>query len=217
MAEYYARRAGEFELVYQKPEREAELLKLRQLVEQSFADKRVLEVASGTGYWTSILARSAASVLAVDINEEVLEIARSKQLDSSKVQFRIGDVYELDPGTLGAFDAAFIGFWWSHVPKERLTHFLSRLQSCLDPGAFVMSIDNSFHASSSTPISRSDDFGNHYQLRTLQDGSCFEVIKNFPSESELRASVEPIACNVEVMFMQYYWVMNFFTVSPRKE
>src|SRR5262245_51295140 len=78
MAAYYAQRALEYERIYHKPERQADLQELHNLVERTFAGAAVLEVACGTGYWTEVLARSAASVTAVDINEEVLAVARSK-------------------------------------------------------------------------------------------------------------------------------------------
>ena len=45
--------------------------------ESQFAGAKVFEVACGTGYWTEVLARSAASVFATDINDEVLAVARS--------------------------------------------------------------------------------------------------------------------------------------------
>src|SRR5437879_9405991 len=78
MVNYYAERAKEYERIYQKPERQQELQQLRDFVQRAFANSRVLEIACGTGYWTEILSASAASIVATDINEEVLAIARSK-------------------------------------------------------------------------------------------------------------------------------------------
>jgi demethylmenaquinone methyltransferase/2-methoxy-6-polyprenyl-1,4-benzoquinol methylase len=60
---YYAKRAAEYERIYLKPERQDDLRQLRDFVEQTFAHADVFEIACGTGYWTEILARSAASVL----------------------------------------------------------------------------------------------------------------------------------------------------------
>ena len=64
MVSYYAERACEYERIYQKPERQADLGRLRSLAEGFFAGADVLEVACGTGYWTEVVARRAASVLA---------------------------------------------------------------------------------------------------------------------------------------------------------
>src|SRR6185436_1938401 len=55
---YYAQRAPEFERVYEKPERDGELQKMREYIETAFAGANVLEVACGTGYWTEVLSRS---------------------------------------------------------------------------------------------------------------------------------------------------------------
>jgi SAM-dependent methyltransferase len=76
----------------------------------------------GTGYWTEILARSAQSVTAIDINEEVLAIARSKPVDTSKTTFARADVYDL-PAFLEKFDGGFAKFRWSHIPKQDCASF----------------------------------------------------------------------------------------------
>ena len=83
MARYYAGRASEYERIYDKPERQDDLRHLSRFLEGAFAGADLFEVACGTGYWTEIVSRSAASVVATDINEEVLAIARSKPIDDT--------------------------------------------------------------------------------------------------------------------------------------
>src|SRR5688572_19001903 len=53
---YYSKRAGEYERIYEKPERQSDLAKLKDVVRSFFASHVVLEVACGTGYWTQIIA-----------------------------------------------------------------------------------------------------------------------------------------------------------------
>ena len=208
LAEYYARRAPEYERIYEKPERQGELAELRALVrEKTFAGKDVLEVACGTGYWTQEFARGARSVTAVDINEEVLEIARAKAPNAS-VLFRKGDLYDLK-AELGMFSAGLAAFWWSHMPKGRVAAFLRGFHERLVPGAVVMFMDNCYAAQSSTPISRTDVEGNTFQMRRLEDGSVHEVRKNFPTEAELREAVAGVAQALEVRMMRYYWMMKY--------
>ena len=77
LADYYAKRAAEYERIYAKPERQADLAALRQRMRRLFAGRKVLELACGTGYWTDVIAGSAAQVTALDLNEEVLEIGRA--------------------------------------------------------------------------------------------------------------------------------------------
>jgi ubiquinone/menaquinone biosynthesis C-methylase UbiE len=208
MVSYYAARANEYERIYQKPERQDDLRWLRDSVEDTFRGARVFEVACGTGYWTEVIARSAASVVATDIHEEVLAVARSKPIDTGKVAFRQEDVYAL-PNLDSGFNAGFAGFWWSHVPKANIASFLGGFHRILSPGARVVFIDNAYVEGSSTPISRADDCGNTYQIRRLDDGSRHEVLKNFPTESELRAAIQGMAADVEVRFLQYYWMLSY--------
>ena len=70
LVEYYARRANEYERIYQKPERQTDLASLRKLFRQALAKHDVLEIACGTGYWTQIIAETAKSITATDINSD---------------------------------------------------------------------------------------------------------------------------------------------------
>ena len=152
MVSYYADRAKEYERIYHKPERQDDLRQLRSFVECTFASTDVFELACGTGYWTEILSRSAASVVATDINEEVLAVARSKRM-SQRVTFQIEDAYALSLSSR-QFNAGLSVFWWSHIPKSRLHGFLRGFHRVLSPGARVVFIDNAYIEGSSTPISR---------------------------------------------------------------
>ena len=208
MAGYYAARSREYERIYDKPERQVDLRKLRHSVGSTFAGKDVLEVACGTGYWTEILGRSAASVVATDINEEVLAVARSKAIDPRKVAFRREDAYSL-PKWAQQFTGGFSAFWWSHIPQARIGAFIQGFHRVISPGARVVFIDNVYVEGGSTPISRTDEKGNTYQTRRLDDGNEYEVLKNFPTEPELRAAVEDFAADVQIELLGYYWVLSY--------
>jgi SAM-dependent methyltransferase len=208
MVSYYAERAQEYERIYHKPERQQDLQRLREFGQRAFAGFHVFEVACGTGYWTEVLALTASSVLATDVNEEVLTVARSKPIDPGRVVFRKGDAYAI-PALPRKFDAGFAGFWWSHIPRARLQSFLTGFHRVLSPGARVVFMDNVYVEGSSTAISRVDDQGDTYQMRRLDDGSQHEVLKNFPSEFALRSTVESMAVAVQVEFLQYYWILSY--------
>ena len=90
---YYAKRAGEYERIYDKAERQDELAWLRERLPRLFAGRRVLEIACGTGYWTQYIAATAAHVTACDINEAVLEIAREKPLARGRAHFVRADAF----------------------------------------------------------------------------------------------------------------------------
>src|SRR5205085_155578 len=96
------------------------------------------------------------------------------------------DAYAL-PREHAPFGAAFAGFWFSHVPTARRRAFLLGLHALLEPGATVVLLDNRYVEGSSSPIAERDDAGDTWQARTLRDGSSHRVLKNFPTEDELRA------------------------------
>ena len=208
MVTYYAERAAEYERIYHKPERQDDLLRLRKFVNRTFAGTAVFELACGTGYWTEILARSAASVVATDINEEVLAIARSKPIDPRTTTFRLADAYNL-PTFPQKFTGGLAVFWWSHVPKAGLRDFLQGFHRLFSPGTRVVFIDNRYVEGSSTPISRTDEHGDTFQTRRLDNGTTHEVLKNFPTESELRTAVAGLASDVQAEFLQYYWILSY--------
>ena len=205
---YYARRAHEYERIYHKPERQQDLVHLKLLLPQLLAGHNVLEIACGTGYWTEHIAKQAASIFATDINEEVIAIAQSKEYPLDNVSFRQTDAYA--PAVQQqAFDAGFAGFWWSHVPKQRLSEFLHHFHQRLAPQSLMVFLDNAYVEGSSTPLARYDDAGNSYQLRTLEDGSQHEVLKNFPNEDELKSLLKPLGEELNYQRLPYYWLISY--------
>ena len=207
MHDYYAARAPEYDKVYLKPERQADLRELRQWLPAQFEGRRVLEVACGTGYWTQYLAPVAGHILAVDASIETLEIARTR-VPAGAVDFVVGDAYAM-PAATQAFESAFAGFWFSHIPRERVGEFLAGLHRALLPGAKVVFLDNRFVQGSSTPVSDRDEHGNTYQVRRLADGSSHRVLKNFPWEGEMRAVLEGRASGVRFHEWPYYWAVEY--------
>lgn len=206
LTDYYARRAGEYERIYAKPERQADLTVLRSRIPALLKDRRVYEVACGTGYWTQFVATQAAAIFATDYNEEVLAIAREKALPERRVQFAQADAFKLPPPPLSC-DAGFAGFWWSHLRRENeLGEFLRGFCAMLEPGARMVFLDNAYVEGSSTPLSREDEFGNTYQSRKLQDGASHEVLKNFPDEAEVRRQLALVADDVHWERLDYYWL-----------
>jgi SAM-dependent methyltransferase len=209
LTEYYARRAPEYERVYQKPERQDDLARLSRLLQELLAGEDVLELACGTGYWTERLAPVVRSLVATDAAAEVLELAREKPYPDGRVTLELADAYQ--PGAVvGRFTAAFAGFWWSHVPRERLSGFLAALHRRLGSGALAAFCDNRFNEGNSTPLSRVDAAGNSYQRRRLESGVDYEVLKNFPECSELLEVVGSAGgVDVKLTELRYYWCLSY--------
>lgn len=205
---YYAARAQEYERIYEKPERQADLARLKQLIPSCFAGRSVLEIACGTGYWTQHIAPVARQVTAIDINPETLAIARAKAFPPGRVALEVADLYDLPPH-YAAFTGAFAGFWWSHMRRAGRRAFVETLHRALSPGAIVVVLDNRYIEGSSTPISHIDAEGNSFQRRKLSDDSTHDVLKNFPTEAELTADLRSDASAVEYMELDYYWVLRY--------
>jgi demethylmenaquinone methyltransferase/2-methoxy-6-polyprenyl-1,4-benzoquinol methylase len=208
LARYYAKRAPEYERIYRKPERQQDLQKLRDFVARAFTGRRVLEVACGTGWWTGFLAEAARSVVATDLNEEVLALARAKSMGPGKVFFELCDAFELNQ-IQRDFDAGFAAFWWSHLAPADLQRFLCGFHAVLQPGSIILFIDNIFVEGSSTPIWRRDEEGNTYQLRRLDDGTTTEVLKNFPRDEDIVAALGERARELVIHRLKHYWIAQY--------
>ena len=204
---YYQKRAKEYDLVYQKAERQNDLKQLHHYLETAFARKNVFEVACGTGYWTTTIAKTCQSILATDINEAVLEIARTKEYGKMPVDFQVLDLWQLK-GATASYDAVFGGFIWSHILTTDLPQFLAILKSQLTENGELIFIDNKYVAGSNTPIARTDAGGNTYQIRKLQSGAEYEVLKNFPTKAEIEILVKHLDFEMKWIELEYYWVLE---------
>jgi demethylmenaquinone methyltransferase/2-methoxy-6-polyprenyl-1,4-benzoquinol methylase len=206
LIDYYRRRAGEYEDIYAWPERQADLAILRREIPARLAGCEVLEVACGTGYWTERIAATAKRIVATDVAPEPMAIARAKSY-ACPVEFRVADAYAL-PDLPEPFDAAFAGFWWSHVPRSRRGAFLHCLHGRLRPGARVVLFDNRYVEGAMGPIAETDAEGNTYQRRRLADGSETRLLKNFPSATELAE----VFSRFGFFFhrpLAYYWLVEY--------
>jgi ubiquinone/menaquinone biosynthesis C-methylase UbiE len=213
---YYAQRASEYEKVYEKAERQADLARLHEIIPAFFVGRDVLEVACGTGYWTRRIAPRAHSVVATDLTVETMAVARANQPDWAHVRFERADAFALETVS-GEFDAAFVGFLWSHIRHRDVPRFLTGLNRRLGAGALVVLVDNRYVEGSNYPITRTDDEGNTYQRRTLENGTVHEVLKNFPTSAALREKlVASGATDVSVVELQHYWLASYRDDTRRR-
>ncbi|MBO0833641.1 MAG: class I SAM-dependent methyltransferase [Actinobacteria bacterium] len=180
LAEYYAERAAEYEEVYRKPERQADLARLKQLLPPLVAGRRVLEIAAGTGYWTEVLAHSAAAITAIDVNAETIAIAAQREYGPAPVSLHRADAYRLDT-VPGDFDMAFCGFWWSHIPRADIPRFVAGVFARIGPGATLVLVDNRYVPGSSTP---------------------------FQNREQVVADLAAVASDVTWTELDYYWLAS---------
>src|SRR5262249_2027254 len=154
------------------------------------------------------IAATANHVTACDLSDEVLAVASATHPAGDRVTYRKADAFRL-MDLAGEFDAAFAGFWWSHIRLQDLPRFLTGLHRRLARGAGVVLVDNRYVPGSNWPIARTDDAGNTYQRRTLNDGTEYEVLKNFPSSSELMAAITAAGGrDVAYHSLTHYWYLR---------
>jgi len=202
---YYKERAKEYEKIYTKPERQADLISAEDILQNLFCKKDLLEIACGTGYWTEKISKTAKSIVASDVNEAVVEIARQKNLGDT-VRFEIADLHNLE--NKQRYDGLFGGFIWSHIFLQDLDSFLESIKEKLHKNGLVVFMDNNFVEGSNTSITSTDQFGNTYQLRKLDNGKSYSVLKNFPTQEFIIKKLSSIAIDIKVINLKYYWIVS---------
>jgi len=194
MREYYQARApwhDEYMSYSDNASMEELLRPIVATVAELLAGRDVLEVACGTGNWTQVLARRCPRVVATDACEGVLSLARKKEYRGGDVTFLAADAYSLQD-VPARFAGAFAADWLSHVPRGQMSRFLEVLHGHLGEGARVVFIDVLRRDHPDLKPYRRDDEGNLFCRRTLPDGTVYDVVKNYPTEGELRCMIEGV-------------------------
>ena len=209
MITYYAHRAAEYERVYGSPRWQDDLAQIREQIRAAFAGRRVFEVACGTGYWTRYAAERALAVHATDVNDDTLALARAKTY-AAPISFEHRDAYR--PATEPArFDGGLAALWLSHVDLSRLDGFLRAFHSHLLPGATVFMFDERVTGERErrAPTSRTDEAGNRYEMRRLESGAQFEIVKNAFDAASLERAIGPCATGLVYRELANFWTLQY--------
>ncbi|MBU3738467.1 MAG: class I SAM-dependent methyltransferase [Rhodoferax sp.] len=102
---------------------------------------RVLELGSGTGEFTGVLARSGAQVTASDISADSLDLLRIKHPDWNHVSTEVCDMENL-PFEDASFDVVASAGSLSYGDNQRVLHQVHRL---LKPGGCFVCVDSLNH------------------------------------------------------------------------
>jgi SAM-dependent methyltransferase len=134
---YYRARAVEYDRTAPSAEEDG----YRELVSAlaRFAPRgRVLELACGTGQWTSELAKYATELTALDASGEMLARCRAR-VTRTDVVYVQADVFAWSPSE--RYDVVFFSAWLSHVPPQLFADFWALVASCLNKDGRVFVID----------------------------------------------------------------------------
>lgn len=171
----------------------------------------VLELGCGTGYFTDVIAETAASVLATDISEAMLNVAREHGEGLENVKYRVVDALNLpnDLGNeVGKITAVFAGFLWSHFRKEEQDAFLAGLRARIGKDALLVLIDDEYVEGASPTVARTDAQGNTWAQFVDAEGKRHELPKNYPTDSALRKRLGTAVREIKIGRWDSCWALT---------
>ena len=195
MVEYYDARAPEYDDWYLRRGRyargaihdaawNAELDRAGQWLDGLPWAGEIVELAAGTGWWSPLLA-SRGELSLYDASPAALDRARERLVAHDlRAHLHVRDAWA-EPDR--AVDGLFLGFWLSHVPRERLGDFLALARRWLKPGGLLAFIDSlPDHASGAADH---PEPANDLSVRRLADGRAFTIVKVYYTPDELTAAL----------------------------
>jgi ubiquinone/menaquinone biosynthesis C-methylase UbiE len=207
VAKYYALLGEAVEDKYLEPDMDEDIDDMSIHLGNVLAGHRVLELGCGTGFWTEVVAESAQSVLAVDINANLVDIARERGMPDGKVSFRVADALDL-PEDIGSFSAVLVSFLWSHLTKGEQEKLLASLKKRLGKDVLLVILDDSFVEGFSETIARTDAEGTTYEILTTLDGERFELPKSYQSDSALRKRLGNVGKEIKIERIEFFWILT---------
>jgi SAM-dependent methyltransferase len=144
----------------------------------------IVELAAGTGWWSPLLA-SRGELSLYDASAAALDRARERLVAHGlRAHLHVRDAWA-EPDR--KVDGVFMGFWLSHVSRDRLPAFLELAHRWLKPGgrlAFIDSLPDPASGAADHPTPADDR-----SLRRLDDGREFTIVKVYYEPAQLRAAL----------------------------
>lgn len=184
---YYRARAAEYDELY------ADRAHWDALIAPLPIGGDVLELACGTGRWTSLLAARAQSVTAVDAAPEMIAIARER-VTGLPVEFVAADLFTWHPPR--RYDTVFFAFWLSHVPPARFAAFWSLVRAALGPDGHACFLDTDHRVQQEEDVLTGQPAPT--VRRWLNDGSQYRVVKLFYRPEELTTRLAELGWSAEI-------------------
>jgi SAM-dependent methyltransferase len=145
----------------------------------------IVELAAGTGWWSPLLA-SRGELSLYDTSPAALDRARDRLVAHElRAHLHVRDAWA-EPDR--AVDGLFMGFWLSHVSRERLADFLALARRWLKPGGLFAAIDSL--ADTASGAADHPEPADDLAVRRLADGREFTIVKVFYEPDELAAALE---------------------------
>jgi len=172
---------------------------------------KVLEFASGTGWWTEQLAQYAQELTCVDASPETIALNRNR-LDavdhSAQIRYLEADIFQWtpQPEEVGSWDVVFFSFWLSHVPPEQFDSFWAMVKSCLKPGGQVFFIDSLYNGDATARDQFLRTEQDVMMTRKLNDGREFEIVKVFYVPEDLASTLAGWGWEIEIRETEQFFL-----------
>jgi SAM-dependent methyltransferase len=204
---YYSARAPIYDLAYAGTP-QPWVQSMIAALQTTLAERHVLEIACGTGHWTTYAAQVARSLTAIDSAPSMLALAREKLHAHPNVTIVAGDAYHLDQ-IAGEFTGGLAMQWFSHIPKAQLSTFLMHWHRRLGSGAGIFLGDNQRRADERDPLISIAGDPNTYEIRSLPDESQYTIVKNYYTAEELRMLLMPFAKELQITIGERWWWLSY--------
>ena len=158
-----------------------------------------LELAAGTGTWSSFFLEYAKTLTLVDGSEEML--SKNFVAKEPNVQTIIADLFKWIPDQ--KYDSIVFTFWISHIPRERLTDFFNTVSSGLKTGGKIFFVDD--RKTSGVSESHVVKSSNQTMIRKLGNGENATIVKNFFSDNELEQIGADVGLEMSVDYTSNYF------------
>ena len=162
-----------------------------------------LELASGTGIWTTEILRTSQRVTCLDASAAMIEINRGKQ-NNDRATYRQTDLFAWEPDA--AYDLVFTSFWLSHVPSDHLPVFLDKVTASLKPDGLFYFVDSRLARASRAKDHEAPEIDTGISNRRLNDGREFQIIKIFHEPEKLTAQMLNAGLRANIKITDNYFL-----------
>jgi SAM-dependent methyltransferase len=136
------------------------------------ADKKILDVASGAGYGTAILAGKSAYVCGLDIDREAVEFARGKY-KAANLRYLQGSIVDL-PFADESFDVVVSFETIEHVGEDLHGKFMDEVARVLKPDGFLIISTPDKHI-----YSELTNYNNEFHLKEYYRQEFYDFLRQF--------------------------------------
>jgi SAM-dependent methyltransferase len=186
-------------------------------LEQFRPNGAILEIACGTGGWTTKLLQHADRITALDSSPEMLALATAGIANDPRVHVLKADVFSWEPDQ--RYDVVFFANLLSHVPPALFETFWETIGRALRPDGRVFLVDELEDAWRHEDLSEDFVDGDDVPLvrRAITDGRQFQIVKVFWGAAQLESALRDLGWAVTVHPAgPFFWAEGVRTQRRRR-